>query len=75
MPTPQTIRQHALVLTEAGVEIDQAVEQILEDCSHDLDSIVIARRSLSANRAIDGDPIVTLTMRYLDEIINRRLWA
>ena len=75
MTIPETIRQYALVLAEAGVETDQAVEQLLEDCGGDLDSIVMARRSLAASRAIDGDPIVNLALRYVDEIINRRLWA
>ena len=75
MPTPQTIRQYALVLAEAGVEIDQATAHILGDCGGDLDSIVMARRSLAAGRAIDGDLVVSLALRYLDEVINRHLWA
>jgi hypothetical protein len=74
MATVEEIRECALVLAEAETETDQAAEQILASCGSDFACLGKARRSLPDNRALAGDAVVTLALRYLDAAINRRLW-
>jgi hypothetical protein len=75
-PTFPQLREYALLLAGDETEMTRAVSQLIRDCGDDLDELVAARRSLTRGASSDSvSPVAAaLAVRYLDRIINDRLW-